>query len=152
MLSHSSITNVIFINRSHSVTIYNDLELIDLQNIATSLSIYESPYDPVAERTLQRRQESFRNRYRSHNVKLGPSLANIRTLDIMRQQEAASNGGVAPYEMPIIECKTMTTMAMEKKLDDPEANYQLKKIDYEKKQRKRKEMLNGTFLPLKLEI
>lgn len=46
----------------------------------------------------------------------------------------------------------MTTKAMGKKLDDAEADYQLKKIDYEKKQRDRKEMLNGKFLPLKLEI
>lgn len=96
ILSHGSITNVILINRRHPVTIYDDLTLIDLQNIATSLSVYESPYDPIAERTLRRRQESFRNLYRSYNVKLGPSLANIRSLDIMRQQEAASNGSVVP--------------------------------------------------------
>ncbi|KAF5875487.1 uncharacterized protein Bfra_003941 [Botrytis fragariae] len=146
MLYCGSITNVIFINRRHPLTVYDDLTLIDLQNTVASLAIYESPYDPITKKALQRKQESFRNRYCSHGIKLGPSLANIQSLDTVRQQEAAANGGVASFEMPIIECKTMTTKAMEMKLKEAAAQYQVKKNEYERKKRKREEMLNGTFL------
>ncbi|KAF7952712.1 hypothetical protein EAE96_005943 [Botrytis aclada] len=147
--SHA-VTDVVFINRRHPSTIYDDLTLIDLQDTVATLAIHESPYDPITEKALQRKQESFRNRYRSHSIKLGPSLANIQSLDTVRQQEAAANGGVALFEMPIIECKTMTTKAMEKRLNEAAAQYQVKKSEYERKRRERGEMLNGTFLSSRL--
>ncbi|TGO43817.1 hypothetical protein BCON_0836g00020 [Botryotinia convoluta] len=147
MLYHGSITNI---NRRHPLTIYNDLTVIYLQNTTASLAIYESPYDTITGRTLQRKQESFRNRYCSHSIKLGPSLANIHSLDTVRQQEAAANGGVAPFEIPIVECRTMATKAMETKLKEAAAQYQVKKNEYERKRRERGEMPNGTFLPSRL--
>lgn len=147
ILTHGSITNVIFINKHHSSTTYDDLTLIDLQNPAASLSVYEKPYDPIAERTLKRRQESFRNRHSTHNVKLGPSLHGIQSLDTMRRQDAAVNGGVASFEMPSFECMTLTTRAMERKLKEAVVGYEVKKICYERRLRERKQMLNGMFLP-----
>ncbi|KAF7895744.1 uncharacterized protein EAF01_009706 [Botrytis porri] len=90
-----------------SLAIYDDLTLIDLQNTASSLVIYGSPYETMAEKALQRKQKSFRIRYCSHNTKLGPSLANIQILDTARLQEAAAIGGVALFEMPIFEYKPM---------------------------------------------
>ncbi|TGO41902.1 hypothetical protein BHYA_0015g00650 [Botrytis hyacinthi] len=119
MLYRGSMANVIFVNKRHPLTVYDNLALIDLPNTTTSLAIYESSYDPIIERTLQRKQESFRNQYCSH--------------------KAAANDSVAPVEISMFECRTMMEKAMKMKLEEAAAKYQVKKNEHEMKKRERGE-------------